>query len=153
MQTDTRQDKVKSNTENKIEDIQDIIKSPNLQVSRVPEGQDKKGSSGTIFDKLMFKIFPKLKTASLNFEKNYKSKDLKKINLRQIIVKVLKTKYKEKNLRNIQDKKKSNYFQRRNKGVTTREIADFIVETKPKSHKITANFKFYFQRKISKNEE
>ena len=51
MQTDTRQDKVKSNTENKIEDIQDIIKSPNLQVSRVPEGQDKKSSSGTIFDK------------------------------------------------------------------------------------------------------
>lgn len=50
-------------------------------------------------------------------------------------------------------KKKSYYFQRRNKGVTTRQIADFAVETKPKSHKITANFTFYFQRKISKNEE
>ena len=151
MQTDTRQDKVKSNTENKIEDIQDIIKSPNLQVSRVPEGQDKKSSSGTIFDKLMIKIFPKLKTASLNFEKNYKSKDLKEVKLGQIIVKLLKTKYKEKNLRNIQEKKKFYYFQRRNKGVTTREISDFVVEKKPKSHKITANFKFYFQRKISKN--
>lgn len=105
MQTDTRQDKVKSNTENKIEDIQDIIKSPNLQVSRVSEGQDKKSSPRTIFDKLMIKIFPKLKTASLNFEKNYKAKDLKEIKLGQIIVKVLKTKYKEKNLRNIQEKR------------------------------------------------
>ena len=115
--------------EERIRNLQDILKHSNIRIIAVPEGEEEEQKNENLFEQIMKENFPHL-AKEIDFQEVQEAQrvpkklDPKRHTPRHIIIKLPKIKDKEKILKAAREKETVTY-----KGVPIRLSADFFKET------------------------
>ena len=123
--TSEEQNKVKR-TENSLRDLWDNIKCTNVRIIRVPEKEEKKKGHEKIFGEIILEIFPNMKKEIVNQSKRHRVPyriSLRRNMPKHIVIKLTKTKHKERILKAAREKQQITY-----KRIQTRITADLSIE-------------------------
>jgi len=127
--TSEEQNKVKrmKRTEDSLRDLWDNIKCTSIWIIGVPEKEEKKKGHEKIFGEIILEIFPNMKKEIVNQSKRHRVPyriSLRRNMPKHIVIKLTKTKHKERILKAAREKQQITY-----KGNPIRLTADLSAET------------------------
>ena len=127
-ETERKKEKRITRNEDNLRDLWDNVKCPNIQITGVPEEEDKKKDHEKIFEEIIVEKIPKMgKEIATQVQETQRVQN--RINSRQntpkhILIKLAKIKHKERILKAAREKQQITH-----KGIPIRMTADLSIET------------------------